>query len=328
MTDSTVTSTEHRLLIIPADAERAGTVYENAHAGTVQAAQDAGFHVLTDDDGTATDVVMVEMTSPEALAQVLDKNPNLSWVQFPFAGVEPYIPVARKYPHITFTSAKGTYAPPVAEHALALTLALMRDLPTRAAATSWGEKYGQTLNGSNVLIIGGGGIGSELVRIFSVFDTHITVVRRQDLPLEGADVTVTSEQLDEVLPEADVVIVAAAATSDTHQLISAPQLKAMKPTAVLVNIARGTLVDTQDLTDALANEWILGAGLDVTDPEPLPDGHPLWTLPNALITPHSADTPEMCIPLLDERISANIALRARGANPDSLEGLVDLDAGY
>ena len=86
-------------------------------------------------------------------------NPGITWVQLPYAGVETFLPVARKYPDVTFTSAKGSYAPPVAEHALALTLALLRHLPDRIRATSWGTSYGSTLDGANVVIVGGWGIG-------------------------------------------------------------------------------------------------------------------------------------------------------------------------
>ena len=129
----------------------------------------------------------------------------------------------------------------------------------------------------------------------------------------------------EVLPDADVVILAAAATDETAHLIGRDQLAAMKPSAALVNIARGHLVDQDALADALAGGHLVGAGLDVTTPEPLPDGHPLWSSPRIVITSHSADTPEMTEPLLAERIRANVAaLVGDGA----FVGIVDPVAGY
>jgi phosphoglycerate dehydrogenase-like enzyme len=128
-----------------------------------------------------------------------------------------------------------------------------------------------------------------------------------------------------VLPDADVVVVAAAMTEGTAGIIGAAELAVMKPTAVLINIARGGLVDTGALTEALASGAIAGAGLDVTDPEPLPEGHPLWSEPRALITSHSADTPEMTTPLLAERVKTNVRAFL---DHSRFEGIVDPEAGY
>ncbi len=317
-----------KIVVLPVQTDRDNTPYENAHETTVTTAQRHGFGIVDPDDGGATAIIVVRMIDSAIIEETLAANPNICWVQLPYAGVETFLPVARKYPNVTFTSAKGTYAPPVAEHALALTLALLRHLPERIQATTWGETYGSTLNGANIVIVGGGGIGEELVRLFATWDTTITVVRRSTAPVDGADQTVTSDRLDEVLPEADVVVIAAAATPETQQMFGAAQFELMDDQAVLVNIARGSLVDTDALVTALANRQIRSAGLDVTDPEPLPDGHPLWTEPNCIITPHTADTPEMVIPLLDERIVRNVDALAAGTTPDNLEGLVDVDAGY
>ena len=317
-----------RIVILPVQSERDGTPYETAHEQTVATAESLGYSIVDPDDGNATAIVVVQMLDSALVEQTLANNPDVAWVQLPFAGVETFLPVARKYPNVTFTSAKGSYAPPVAEHALALTLALLRHLPERIRATTWGASYGTTLNGANVVIVGGGGIGQELVRLFSTWNTTVTVVRRSTKSVPGADRTVTAEQLDSVLPEADVVVLAAAATPETDRMFTAKQFELMHDQAVLVNIARGSLVDTDDLVAALADHKFRGVGLDVTDPEPLPDGHPLWAEPNCIITPHTADTPEMVIPLLDERIVRNLKSLADGKSPDTLEGLVDAQAGY
>jgi phosphoglycerate dehydrogenase-like enzyme len=137
--------------------------------------------------------------------------------------------------------------------------------------------------------------------------------------------SVTSERLAEVLPDMDVVVVAAALTDGTAKIVGRAELEAMKPTAVLVNIARGPLVDTDALVAALAAGSIGGAGLDVVDPEPLPDGHPLWDEPLALITPHQANTNAMTEPLFQARVEENIRALAGGGQ---LVGVVDVDAGY
>ena len=260
------------------------------------------------------------------LASVLDAHPGIGWVQLHLAGVEKCAEAFAGHPDLVWTSAKGSFAEPVAEHALALTLAVLRQLPEKARSSSWAPvRQGISLYGRNVVIIGAGGIAIELMRLLAPFDVSVTIVRRTTTPLPGADRTVAAEQLLEVLPAADVVIVAAAATDETAQLIGAAELAAMKPTAALVNIARGRLVDTDALVAALKSGHLWGAGLDVTDPEPLPAEHPLWAAPRSVITSHSADTQEMVVPLMAVRIRANVAAFLGG---NGFVGLVDTKAGY
>lgn len=262
------------------------------------------------------------------LHDVLSANPQLTWVQLPWAGVDAHTSTLKELarPGLVFTSAKGAYAQPVAEHALGMTLALLRMFPRRARAQSWEfTPRGISLYGRNVVIIGAGGIARELIRLLEPFGVTITIVRRNPEPVPGAHKTVTSAALMDVLPEADVVVVAAALTSETTHLIGAEQLSAMKPSAVLVNIARGPLVDPAALVEAL-NAWKLhGAAMDVTEPEPLPDGHPLWKAENVLITPHNADTPDMVAPLLAARIAYNVKSFVEG---EQFIGVVDTDSGY
>jgi phosphoglycerate dehydrogenase-like enzyme len=266
----------------------------------------------------------------DALKATLDAHPGIGWVQLPYAGVDAFAGLLAGYADRLFplwTSAKGAYSQPVAEHALALVLALLRVLPERVRATRWptGAKTGTSLFGRTVVIVGAGGIALELIRLLEPFGVHVTVVRRGTAAVAGADRTVTADRLLAVLPEADVVVVAAASTPGTRRLIGPAEFEAMKRTAVLVNIARGDLVDTDALTAALAAGRIAGAGVDVTEPEPLPEGHPLWAEPNVIITPHSADTPEMTVPLLAERIRENVAAFLGDGR---FVGVVDAGAGY
>jgi phosphoglycerate dehydrogenase-like enzyme len=278
-------------------------------------------------------LIWLDYAGVDALRSTLAEHPQISWVQFPYAGVDSMAPLLSSYAAGTagtaplFTSAKGAYAQPVAEHALMLVLALLRDIPTRVRAESWpsGHKTGTSLFGLNVLIIGAGGIAIELMRLLEPFGVHVTIVRRSSTPVPGAERTLASAGLDGAIPEADVIVVAAAFTDGTHKLIGAPQLALMKATAVLVNIARGGLIDTDALVASLAGAQIAGAGLDVTDPEPLPDGHPLWNEPRVIITPHSADTPEMTAPLLATRIRENVEAFLETAK---FTGIVDPKAGY
>jgi phosphoglycerate dehydrogenase-like enzyme len=293
----------------------------------VRAVEGAGGTVAPLSEATRG-VVWLSYSRATEFADVLANHPDIDWVQLPWAGVDAFADIMRPTAasgRPLWTSAKGAYAEPVAEHALALSLALLRELPTRVVARSWGPKIGRSLFGLEVVIIGAGGIAVELLRLLAPFRVRVTIVRRSTTPLAGADRTVTDAELPEVLPGADVVIVAAAMTRGTAGLIGAPELALLKPTAVLVNVARGGLVDTDALTTALAAGALAGAGLDVTDPEPLPDGHPLWSEPRALITSHSADTPEMTTPLLAERVKTNVRAFLDHARFD---GIVDPEAGY
>ncbi|MCK9793648.1 hydroxyacid dehydrogenase [Isoptericola sp. 4D.3] len=260
------------------------------------------------------------------LRSALGSAPGTRWVQLPSAGVDSYADAGMfDGPGITWTSAKGAFARPVAEHALALTLASLRHLPERARARTWGEPAGTTLFGANVLVLGAGGIARTFLDLLAPFGTRNVVVRRRAEPVPGAERTVTTEHLAAELAEADVVVVAAALTAETRALVGAAELAVTKPGAVLVNVARGGLVDTDALTAALASGRLGAAGLDVTDPEPLPDGHPLWDAPRALITPHTADTAEMIEPLLRARIEQNLSAFVAAAEP---VGVVDRAAGY
>lgn len=280
-------------------------------------------------DAQTRGLVWLDPRDPSGLADALDAAPGVGWVQLPFAGVDAFAHLIQEHgDRVLFTSAKGAYAEPVAEHALALTLATLRVLPKRARAHSWAtEPEGVSLYGRTVVVIGAGGIALEYIRLLAPFDVDVTVVRRSADPVDGASRTVTTDQLDAVLPDADVVMIAAAMTSGTAKLFGARQFAIMKPSARLVNIARGGLVDTDALVDALRTGAIAGAGLDVTDPEPLPDGHPLWSEPGAVITPHQADTPEMVAPLLAERVRLNTTAFLAGTG-DGFVGVVDPVAGY
>jgi phosphoglycerate dehydrogenase-like enzyme len=274
---------------------------------------------------TADAVVWLSAHDLDGLVAVLDDLPGTRWVQLPFAGVENAVEHGVIDDLRMWTCAKGSYAEPVAEHALALALAGLRLLPERIRADHWGDPAGVSLYGARVTILGGGGITADLLRLLAPFGVEASVVRRQAQPVAGAARTLTTAQLDEALPGALVVFLALALTPATAGIIGARQLAAMDERAWLINVARGRHVQTNALVAALREGSIGGAGLDVTDPEPLPDGHPLWSCPNCIITPHTADTWDMIVPRLAARITANVAHFAAG---EPLEGQVDPAAGY
>jgi phosphoglycerate dehydrogenase-like enzyme len=270
-------------------------------------------------------LVWTDGRAMDALRSALATRPNISWVQLPQAGVERAFQAGVVDSQRRWTSAKGAYADPVAEHALALILAGLRLLKVRACARSWGEPAGESLFRQPVTVIGAGGIATVLMRLLEPFGSPVTIVRRQAQPVPGAARTLSTAQLTEALAGARAVVLTVALTPETRDLIGRAELAAMEPDAWLVNVARGGVVDTEALTDALQKGQIGGAALDVTDPEPLPDGHPLWDLPNCLITPHTADTEEMTQPLLADRITDNVHRLAAG---QELVGLLDSAHGY
>jgi phosphoglycerate dehydrogenase-like enzyme len=290
----------------------------------VAAVRDAGGEQA--EIGPAADaLVWLDAADIDGLTKALAAAPAARWVQLPFAGVELVAAAGLLDPARTWTCAKGAYAEPVAEHALLLALAGLRFMRRRLRATSWGEAAGESLYDQPVTVLGGGGIAARLTELLAPMRAQVTVVRRQPGALPGTVRTLQAGRLAEALPGARVVFVALALTPATERIIGAPELAAMRPDAWLVNVARGRHVDTGALVAALRARSIGGAALDVTDPEPLPAGHPLWELDNAIITPHTADTPEMIRRLLSRRIGHNVKAFATG---QPLDGLVDPAAGY
>lgn len=261
---------------------------------------------------------------PDELAATVAAAPQLRWIQLPWAGIEPFIGVLDRA-HV-WTCGKGVYAEPVAEHALALALAGMRGIGRYARARRWdGHQVGVNLLGARVVILGGGSIAGSLIRLLTPFGARVTVLRRTPDPMVGVERVGTLADLDDVLPGVDLVVLALALTPETEGVIDAGRFALMGPDTWLVNVARGRHVVTADLVDALGEGALGGAALDVTDPEPLPEGHPLWSLPNCIVTPHLANTRRMARPLLSARVTENVRRFAEG---EPLIGPVDVDAGY
>ena len=279
----------------------------------VEPSQAAEADVLVWADPAATDPF------PELTARM----PRLRWVQLPYAGIEPF--AHHLDDRLIWTCGKGVYAAPVAEHALTLALAGLRGLTTYARSASWEAPIGHNLLRAPVTVLGGGGITEELLGLLSPFGCDVTVVRRHPRSMPGASRVVGPDELDEAVAGSTVVVVAWALTPETRGLIDRRLLRLMGPLCWLVNVGRGGHVVTDDLVDALDQGEIAGAALDVTDPEPLPTGHALWSRPNCLITPHIANTPEMGLPLIADRVRDNIARRNAG---EPLLGLVDVSLGY
>jgi phosphoglycerate dehydrogenase-like enzyme len=285
----------------------------------------AGGGVPADVNGRADALVWLEPRDIAGLRAALAAATAARWVQLPFAGIEAVAAAGLLDPGRVWTSAKGAYAEPVAEHALMLALAGLRLMRRRIGARSWGEAAGESLFDQPVTILGGGGIAAVLLRLLEPFRVPATVVRRQPRPVPGAAQVLATDRLHQALSGARVVFLALALTPETERIIGRAELELMDGDAWLVNVARGRHVDTGALVAALRDGVIGGAALDVTDPEPLPDGHPLWDEERCIITPHTADTMEMIERMLARRISENVARFAAG---EPLVGVVDPAAGY
>jgi phosphoglycerate dehydrogenase-like enzyme len=251
--------------------------------------------------------------------------PDVRWVQLGAAGIEMWFDAGLMTPDVVWTAAKGVYARPIAEHILAMILASARGLPERVRARAWGPPGGRLVTGATVGVVGSGGVGTELIGLLSPFAVHTIALTRAARSVPNADISVGPGELSSLLAQSDFVVLTAALTGETAGMISAESLALMRPDAWLINVARGGLVDTDALVAALAAGTIGGAALDVTDPEPLPDDHVLWMLPNVVITPHVACTPAMGAPLLARRVEENVRRFVHG---EELLGLVDQNLGY
>jgi phosphoglycerate dehydrogenase-like enzyme len=263
--------------------------------------------------------------SGEGFADWLAAAPSAEWVQLPSAGIDWLFDQDLYRSGITWTCAKGAFGDAVAELALGLLIAGFRCIGAYARADRWLPEEGRTLSGSHLAILGAGGIASALLELLKPFGVETSVVRRSPRPVPLADRVVTMGELPKVLSAADAVVLALPLTEATRGVIGAEELAAMKPDAWLVNVGRGKLVDTSALVKALSDGSIGGAALDVTDPEPLPDGHPLWTLPNVILTPHVGATAPMSAGPFSHLVGENLR---RWRSDEPLLGLVDADAGY
>jgi phosphoglycerate dehydrogenase-like enzyme len=228
---------------------------------------------------------------------VHDHGGSVRWFHTTSAGNEPLI--TRGAPrHVTVTRSGGHSAPVVAEHAIALLLALARGLPyamDNQRKHLWtrdrnGPRVGtmRSLIDRTAVVLGFGHIGQEIARRLKVLDMGVIAVTRSGTPHPLADESYAIGDLRHALSKASVLMVAAPGSPETRGIVGAAELAALQPDAFVVNIGRGTIIDTAAIDAALRDGTILGAGLDVQDPEPLPPEHPLWAAPNLIITPHRA----------------------------------------
>ena len=281
---------------------------------------------------TQEDVDWAQVILGNVSAAMLHGSPALEWLQTNSAGVEAYIQPGVLAGDTLLTNATGAYGLAIAEHMLGMLLELFKKLELYRDAQKSGAWQSQgavkAVYGSTVLVLGMGDIGGEFAARCKALGAKVIGVRRSPRPCpEYADEVHLLEDLDSLLPQADVVAITLPGTDATRGLMSRERLAKMKEGAVLLNVGRGFIVDTEALCDALERGHLSGAGVDVTDPEPLPPTHRLWNIPTAVVTPHISgfyhlrETHERIVGIFLENLR-----RFQAGEP--LRNLVDFATGY
>ena len=243
--------------------------------------------------------------------------PNLQLLQLPSAGYEHALPHVPE--HAALANGRGIHDDETAELALGLTLTVLREIGAfqfDRAAGIWDARETRSLADRRVTVVGYGAIGGAIATRFEAFKTDVRVVARTAREQDGRHVHAFGE-LPELARTTDVLVLIAPLTDETEGLVDADLLAALPDGAVVVNVARGKVVDTDALVAELQSGR-LSAGLDVTDPEPLPEGHPLWTTPNTVLTPHVGGNTDLSVPRSIELMRRQVAALAEGRTFENL----------
>ena len=291
-----LSAADHKIVINAVDNHNSWAFTEDALRDYRNAGQGAAIVVAKSQADMARETADADGVIGGISKDQFAKARNLKWLQTYSAGVEAYRWKEFLESNIVLTNCKIVQGPNIADHAMALLLALTRGLNDFFVAK---EKEQFDREGHNLLelqdmtavVIGVGGIGSQIAQRAHGFGMKVIGVDPKDLP-PNINVTrmVYPSQLDSVLPLADVVFVSAPLTPESRHMMGPREFDLLKKSAFFVAVSRGGLYDTPSLVKALDSHKLAGAGLDVTDPEPLPQGHPLWKFPNVVITPHVAGT--------------------------------------
>ncbi len=261
---------------------------------------------------------------------ILSPDCAVKWVQAWSAGVDKMPLAELEQKQVLLTSANGVHTIPISEQIFAYMLAFNRNLHQAIRNQSqarWDEsgRFSE-LHGKTIAIVGAGNIGIGTARLARAFGMKTVGVRRSGQPLDEFDTMYSMEQLDEALGVADVVVNILPLTEQTRGLFDQGRFAAMKPEALFINVGRGTTVRTDDLVAALQNGTIAGAGLDVFDPEPLPEDHPLWSMEQVMITPHIAGSNEHYTDRVLDIFLTNLKAYQQGEKLPV--NLVDYSSGY
>ena len=238
-----------------------------------------------------TDVLVVTDFRTDLLERCWPDEHRIRWVHATSAGVDALMFPALRDSDVLLTNARGVFDLGIAEYVLGAVLMHAKDSLGNLALQRqqrWQHRETALVARQRALVIGAGSIGSEVARLLSALDIEVIGIARTARSAEHFSRVLASEQLDGALPEADIVVITAPLTDATRGLINRDRLARMRSNALLVNVGRGAIVVTDDLVAALQAGQLGGAVLDVVDPEPLPEGHPLWDLPNVMLSAHMA----------------------------------------
>lgn len=289
--------------------------------------------VVPADDAHAADAAEVEVVvgsnRERRVRAILAAAPGVRWYHSVGAGVEEIAGLRElRERGIVLTNNSGSYDVQIAEHAIALVLAAAKRLHVyrdQQARAEWKEHPQDELRDATLVVYGLGSIGAETARLAAALGMRVLGVRRRHGAVPGVERVVPPERLREVAAEADHLVVAAPLTPATRGSIDAGILAAMKPTAWIVNIARGQIIDTPALVGALRAKRIGGAALDAFDDEPLPAESPLWGFENVIVTPHSSNSSPR---LMQRTLALFLENLRRYKAEEPLLNRVDYDAGY
>lgn len=314
------------ILVTPPVNERQKEKLTAAAAG-----HEVVFHVkndVTQEDLKKADIILGNLNDPKELALC----ENLKWIQLNNAGTEGYCEPGILPEGALLANATGAYGLAISEHMIGCLFELRKKLHLyyrNQLAHDWkSEGFVGVVEGTTALVIGLGDIGSTFARKMKALGCKtIGVKRRLGEKPECVDELYGMDELDSLLPQADVVAMSLPGNPSTYHVLNRERISLLKENAVVINVGRGTAIDTDALSDALYAGKIAGAALDVTDPEPLPAGHPIWDAPNALITPHISggfalpETLEQIVELMAQNLKRYLA-------GEALQNVVDLTTGY
>ena len=280
----------------------------------------------------------VLFSTPSVPTDLADLSPHLRWIQSTAAGADRILdnPIAND---VVITTASGIHAIPIGEYVIGAILAFSKGFPSAIHSQegrAWQGHGAEELKGRTVGIIGLGAIGSQVAKLARFFGLRILASRRSvserksgpDAGLEDIDELLPPSDLHYLLGESDYVVITAPITPETHHLIGTPELKSLKPSAVIINISRGAIIDEPALIEALREGRIRGAALDVFEKEPLPPESELWDLPNVILTPHSSGSTTLYMDRAIELFCDNLRRFLAGPGSGGLRNILDPTRGY
>ncbi len=310
---------------------RAGRTIWHGYSETVEAETTADEEARRSLEAVLKDAEVL-FTMPAVRPDILTLAPGLRWVQLASAGAERLLDSELVRRGVTLTTASGIHAVPMGEFVLGLMLSFAKGLHKALRAQLkglWQTYLADELSGKTVGIVGLGAIGGQVARLAKAFGMRViatrrSATRRQERAGE-ADELVPPGDLPYLLSESDYVVVAVPLTAETRHLIGEKELRAMKPSVVIINVSRGAVVDEAALVRGLQEGWIAGAALDVFAREPLPPDSPLWTMDNVIITPHVAGSMPGYMERAVELFCDNLRRYLAG---EPLRNVVDVRRGY